>query len=887
MFTALMITVSLFAMAVLLLSLPQSVSSNNVFHNDSETVYLGSQFVEPALRRAMELTDAAYARTSERVKMSLSEGALRPSDLLAQFKQAEPRTRAHIQAAELLDNTVELIRQMVYTHTMAQPNHSELLSDGDVEKLLQGTGCSSELKSMRCDTDCLSERYRSITGECNNRQHPSWGAANIPYSRWLEPEYEDSTGMPRGWDPEHTYSSFSLPPVRLVSQEVLYTHNDNISLDSTLSHLLVEWGQWIDHDLVLTPQSPSTAAFKTAVDCTRSCSRDTPCFPIQIPSSDPRTGLQSCMPFFRSAPSCREGSPASGHREQLNAITSYVDASMVYGSSGGVAAALRNHSSPLGALALNPQHSDRGLAYMPFLSRTPQARLDPCGPRSGGNLSFSEPRDRSPRHDNATSCFQAGDSRANEHLGMIALHTVFLREHNRLVEKLYVLNPHWSPDTLYQEARKIMGAIHQILTWDHYLPRVLGESAISHLMPTYEGYNPDVDPSVANVFAAAAFRFAHVTIQPIVARLGPGYSLDSKHPPLPLHHSLFASWRVVQEGGVDPVLRGLLLSPAKLQVPGQMMVEELTERLFQAQGGMPLDLGALNLQRGRDHGLPGYSSWREFCGLSVPNTTTDLADILGNRALAHKFLELYGTSGNIDVWVGAISEPALPGGRVGPLLSCLLARQFRALRDGDRFWWEREGVFTAAQRKHLKSASLSRIICDNSHIMHVPADPFSRTESADAMLPCSHPHIPRLDLTPWKEPDTDPRCGVIPRIQDGYSLLCDSVILFQCHTGFTLQGSPSVTCDPGSQQWRPAPPTCHEVIQCIEHMSLCPRNLHCINISGSFICTDPNLPVASVIGAVVAVMVGVLILALMLVWYRRYFPKKQELVNDGRCQRNS
>lgn len=58
-------------------------------------------------------------------------------------------------------------------------------------------------------------------------------------------------------------------------------------------------------------------------------------------------------------------------------------------------------------------------------------------------------------------------------------------------------------------------------------------------------------------------------------------------------------------GGIDPVLRGLLLSPAKLQTPGQMMVEELTERLFQAQGGMPLDLGALNLQRGRDHGLPG------------------------------------------------------------------------------------------------------------------------------------------------------------------------------------------------------------------------------------------------------------------------------------------
>uniref|UniRef100_A0A3Q0RII0 Eosinophil peroxidase n=1 Tax=Amphilophus citrinellus TaxID=61819 RepID=A0A3Q0RII0_AMPCI len=397
----------------------------------------------------------------------------------------------------------------------------------------------------------------------------------------------------------------------------------------------------------------------------------------QIPLSDPRNGIQSCMPFFRSAPSCGAGVLPHRHREQLNAITSFVDASMVYGSSTGLASALRNQSSPLGSMAINSQHSDQELAYMPFLPRL-QPHLDPCAPR---NSTTSETSDRSAHRQNTTSCFQA-DSRANEHLGLIALHTLFLREHNRLVKELHLLNLHWSPDTLYQEARKIIGAIHQILTWEHYLPRVLGESAMSHLMPPYQGYDPDVDPSIANVFATAAFRFAHVTVQPVVTRLGEGYTTNSQYPSLPLHHSLFASWRIVQEG-IDPVLRGLLLSPAKLQTPGQMMVEELTERLFQAQGGMPLDLGALNLQRGRDHGLP-YSSWRKFCGLSVPNTTLDLAEILGNFTLAHKFRLLYGTPHNIDVWVGAISEPALPGGRVGALLSCLLGRQFRALRDGDR-----------------------------------------------------------------------------------------------------------------------------------------------------------------------------------------------------------
>uniref|UniRef100_A0A673ZTY0 Eosinophil peroxidase-like n=1 Tax=Salmo trutta TaxID=8032 RepID=A0A673ZTY0_SALTR len=667
-----------------------------------------------------------------RVKTSLSEGALRPSDLLAQFKQIGPQTRRHISAAELLDNTVELIREMVYTSTMAQSSLPDLLSEEDMQVLLQATGCSSEMQRPLCKTGCLSERYRSFTGECNNRQHPKWGAANTPYSRWLPPEYEDVRGVPRGWDPEHTYYNYTLPPVRLVSQDVLYTHNENISLDSSLSHLLVEWGQWIDHDFALTPQSPSTAAFRTGADCTRTCSRDTPCFPIQIPLSDPRTGIQSCMPFFRSAPSCVGSEAFTGatphhHREQLNAITSFVDASMVYGSSSPMAAALRNLSSPLGLLALNDQASDQGLLFL---------LVTVC-------LWVKLP---------VFCCL--GDSRANEHLGMIALHTLFLREHNRLVRELHLLNAHWSPDTLYQEARKIMGAVHQVDTLLHYLPRVLGETPTSLLMPPYRGYDPEIDPSIANVFSAAAFRFAHVTVQPMVARLGPGYSLAPQHPPLPLHHSLFASWRVVQEGGIDPVLRGLLLSPAKLQMPGQMMVEELTERLFQAQGGMPLDLGALNLQRGRDHGLPGYSSWRGLCGLSVPNTTSDLAGILGNPGLAEKFLLLYGTSQNIDVWVGAISEPPLPGGRVGPLLACLLAKQFRALRDGDRFWWEREAVFTSTQRAQLHTVSLSRIICDNTHITRVPSDPFSRTVSPEDMLACSHPLIPHLNLSAWKEPDT-------------------------------------------------------------------------------------------------------------------------------------
>lgn len=151
---------------------------------------------------------------SLRVKISVKEDSFRPSDLLAQFKQIGTGTRAHIRAAELLDNTVEVIREMVYTHTLAQPKHTgidlhtntqcpihwvqicmgcfysvsvttmwllhgfclcvsvcvvELLSMDDIETLLEATGCSTEIKKPVCKGDCLSERYRSITGHCNNR----------------------------------------------------------------------------------------------------------------------------------------------------------------------------------------------------------------------------------------------------------------------------------------------------------------------------------------------------------------------------------------------------------------------------------------------------------------------------------------------------------------------------------------------------------------------------------------------------------------------------------------------------------------------------------------------------------------------------------------------
>jgi len=78
-------------------------------------------------------------------------------------------------------------------------------------------------------------------------------------------------------------------------------------------------------------------------------------------------------------------------------------------------------------------------------------------------------------------CFKlslSGDGRVNEWSGLAAIHTIFVREHNRIEQALHYLNPHWSGERLYQEVRRIINAIWQIIVYKEYLPSILGNYAV-------------------------------------------------------------------------------------------------------------------------------------------------------------------------------------------------------------------------------------------------------------------------------------------------------------------------------------------------------------------------------------------------------------------------
>uniref|UniRef100_A0A671FDI7 Thyroid peroxidase n=1 Tax=Rhinolophus ferrumequinum TaxID=59479 RepID=A0A671FDI7_RHIFE len=597
---------------------------------------------------------------------------------------------------------------------------------------------------------------------CSHRDHPRWGASNTALARWLPPTYEDGVSEPRGWNPHFLYNGFPLPPVREVTRQVIEVPNEAVTDDEHYSDLLTVWGQYISHDIAFTPQSTSKAPFGGGADCQLTCENQNPCFPL--PDNASLTGGTACLPFYRSAAACGTGAQGAffgnlstaNPRQQMNGLTSFLDASTVYGSSPAVEKQLRNWTSSEGLLRVNARHQDAGRAYLPFVP--PHAPLA-CAPEPGT-------QGRAP-------CFLAGDSRASEVPSLTALHTLWLREHNRLASSLKALNPHWSADTTYQEARKVVGALHQVITLRDYVPRVLGPEAVRQHVGPYQGYDAAVDPTVSNVFSTAAFRFGHATVHPLVRRLDARFQEHPDLPQLPLQDTFFSPWRLLKEGGLDPLVRGLLARPAKLQVQDQLMNDELTERLFVLSSSGTFDLASLNLQRGRDHGLPGYNEWREFCGLARLQTRADLSSAMASGSMADRLLDLYKHPDNIDVWLGGLAEALLPGARTGPLFACLIGRQMKALRNGDWFWWENSHVFTEAQRRELQRHSLSRVICDNTGLPRVPADAFRLGTFPQDFTPCED--IPGLNLEVWREgPSCSVGCGGTRRGPSGATELCQA-----------------------------------------------------------------------------------------------------------------
>ena len=311
----------------------------------------------------------------------------------------------------------------------------------------------------------------------------------------------------------------------------------------------------------------------------------------------------------------------------------------------------------------------------------------------------------------ASGMFLAGDPRASENFALTSLQTLFLREHNYQVDKLKAQNPTWSGDKLFDHARAIVSAEIANITYSEFLPNLLGDDALS----SYHGYKPWVDPHITLEFAGAAFRFGHSIVSNETENLAENGEVLGGD--LALRDVFFAPPDLfLANSGADGQLRHLAADPS--QALDARIVEDLRNFLVDPPAAM--DLAAINIQRARDLGLGTLNETREALGLD-PYTTFE--QITGDAETLAGLKAAYGHVDNVGLWTGGLSERHEPGALVGETFLTIIAMQFEALRDGDRFWFENQG-FDAKTLAQIKDTTLADIILRNTDTQHIQDDVF-------------------------------------------------------------------------------------------------------------------------------------------------------------------
>jgi len=506
---------------------------------------------------------------------------------------------------------------------------------------------------------------RTYDGSGNNPDNPDWGSRGVHLLRLTEPRYAD--GM-------SALSLAASPNPREISNAVVDQEGELFGTHIN-TNLFVMWGQFVDHDM---DRSQGSTPSEFAV--------------IEIPTCDPWMDPEcfggEIILFERSDYDPETGDEPGDPRQQRNDLTAFIDGSVVYGSWEERVNAIRTFEG--GKLITIPHPEGELLPQNDDLPPEDFQDMD--------NTNFGLPVD---------VLFVAGDDRANEHLGLTALHTLFVREHNRLADIVADEHPTWTDEEIFQHVRKLVGGIIQHITYEEWLPVLLGPEAL----PAYRGYDPTVNPGISNEFATFAFRFGHTMVNPFILRLDEsGNEIPEGH--LLLRDAFFAPERLINEGGIDPILRGLAVAGS--QKPDAKIVDELRNFLFTDPLVFPLDLASLNIQRGRDHGMGSYNEIRMDLGLAPAE---DFSDISSDPQRQQELSTAYeGDVDLVDPWVGGLSEDLVPGAQLGELFVEIIVDQFTRLRDGDRFWYEIDEDLSASDIELIESSTLAEVIRRNTSI---------------------------------------------------------------------------------------------------------------------------------------------------------------------------
>lgn len=652
-----------------------------------------------------------------------------------QFIESMPEQRALEQGREALaavKAALYLSQHHCQRYGVDQHKCARWLSGHKLASTPLGAPCSA----ARAPPDALCSeqaKYRSLDGSCNHVDRASWtqGQAFSSYRRLLFPEYQDGIHLPRG-----PKKGIELPSARQVSAAIA---RDRDLPDRSLTLAMMQWTQFVEHDLSHTPTSKMINT-GTPLTCCRPDS--TPlqprhahplCHPITIPQHDPfySPHRARCMSYIRSLHAFRPDC-SFGPAEQMNQASHFLDGSQLYGTSQHRDRSLRQFSRGRLLLANRNGH---GRPYLP---------------------PAEDPRDRCQVSSSTAACYKSGDVRANTHPHLTAMHTLWAREHNRVAEELSELNPQWDDETVFQEARRVVIAEMQHITFDQWIPNLLGArfaqkvGLTSTAADLVSSFRETVDPSVSNAFATAGLKFGLSMMQGRIHLYDEKRHTNSSL----LLRDHFNKPNVLEStAALDGLVRGLATQSS--QQVDVFLVEDLTNMMFRDSSERGVDALSLAIQRGRDHGLPGYNQYRKLCGLPAAASFDEFADVMP-RQTAQRLSTVYVHPDDVDVLVGGMAELPWDGALVGPTLRYIISEQLLRTRRADRYFYDNADQpypLTPEQLREIKKASLARIFCDNANeLAMMQPQAFSVPSPSNRLTSCANEEaIPRVDLTVWRE----------------------------------------------------------------------------------------------------------------------------------------
>lgn len=527
---------------------------------------------------------------------------------------------------------------------------------------------------------------------------------NDEYRRLLPPVYHDGIYQFR-----KSVQGENLPDPRTVSNKFhgLLAQGRK---DNKHNVALVQWTQFIEHDLAKT--TVQTMHDGTDIEC---CTSDhssvvprylhPACKPLHIMENDTyyKTHHVTCLNYVRSALSLGDTCHL-GQANQLNQATNRLDLSQLYG----------NHESET-----LPLRSSRGGKLKSQSFDSTEYLIDSIDKKLCVANSTQD-----------TICYTSGDTRVNVNPYITLLHTLFLRSHNRVAKHLALVNPHWSDERLFGVAREVNIKIYQKIIGD-WSKAVLG-GPIKH---DHVGIN---EPRVSNEFASAAIRFYNTMMPGEISN----HVSSGRYAAFDLEDLFYKPKDLRKKEYFSHLLSSVLQQNAMSL--DTSYVDDMAQMLFKTRN-IGTDVLALDIQRGRDHGLGSYTNYHEMCVGQSIRSWDDLTDSISAADL--KTLQsAYVSVHDVDLIVGAIAEkPATPEAIVGPTLACILKDQIaQSLAEAENNQHHHHQIDDV-----LSSYSAARFLCDTAEMEQVQQNIFRLPAVDNPLVRCAH--LPSLDLNGLRE----------------------------------------------------------------------------------------------------------------------------------------